>query len=551
MLGSLLPCVCCMVLLELAAPSSEASSSWSSIIQSGDPQPHEMSGQLREMGWIKWGSAADDPTAAVGSPPRPTVVVDAATKRQAIFGFGGAFTESAAFVWGNLSAAAQKRVLDAYWGPDGIGYTTGRMTMNSPDFALGHYSYANVSGDFALASFQHDLPRDNEWVLPFLRAAIKTAGKPGTLRLFSAPWSPPAWMKVPFNDWPENDTEPDPQHLGAMDICRPDSLLNSSNVRSAWALYFSKWHSAMATQLGQQLWGYSAQNEPLAHGHMWDCCGYTPESYTSFISTHLMPRMQADHPYISFLAFDHNPDAIEQWANATYSDPARRAYAWGTAVHWYSAEKQRGVNLNKTHLEFPDKPILHTEGCACRSLPFPSFPHGSTESWWSVGEGYGIGLMQYLQNWATGFTDWNLVLDAEGGPSHDRRFGCNAPFMQCPQHNASCAPDGLAVQAPFFFMAHFAKYLVPGSTIIGAMRTAGGGVPPAGQFYYEAGAEGADGQLGVLAAVQPNGTAVLVVLNTGDSATEYTLRDARMGGQAVALLSIPPHSIQTLRWNVP
>ena len=78
-----------------------------------------------------------------------------------------------------------------------------------------------------------------------------------------------------------------------MDVCRPDSLLLGANVREAWALYFSLWHSAMQKQLeGQEFWGYSAQNEPLAHGHMWDCCGYTMQSYTAFISEHLMPRMK-------------------------------------------------------------------------------------------------------------------------------------------------------------------------------------------------------------------------------------------------------------------
>ena len=188
-------------------------------------------------------------------------------------GFGGAFTEASGYVWQNLSAVAQKRVLDEYWGAEGIGYTIGRVAMNSPDFALNDYSYANVSGDFKLAGFQHDLPRDNEYVLPLLRAALKTNTSPQGIRLFSAPWSPPAWMKKPFGN--DNATEPNASTPGAMNVCRPDSLLLGADVRTAWALYFSLWHTAMAKQLGgHKFWGFSAQNEPLAHGHMWDCCGY-------------------------------------------------------------------------------------------------------------------------------------------------------------------------------------------------------------------------------------------------------------------------------------
>ena len=313
----------------------------------------------------------------------------------------------------------------------------------------------------------------------------------------------------------------------------------------------------------------------------------TLDSYTDFISQYLMPRMKADHPKLSFLVHDHNPDALQPWASETYADPARREWAWGAAVHWYSQESYRGIALNKTHNADPDKPILHTEGCACRDLPYPTFSHGSGVSWWSVGENYGVGLVQYIQNWAVGFTDWNMVssvphlpllpsdsvaeshcpltaaiaqiLDEKGGPSHDRGFGCNAPFMSCPAANASCAPDGLVYQAPFYFMAHFSKYLPPGSVVVGAMTyggphgTSSNTIPPLGKFYYPPGAEGAPGSntLGVVSAVQPNGTTVLIVLNTANTTMDYVLRDPRIGSgsKGEAHMSIPGYSIQTLRWN--
>ena len=70
------------------------------------------------------------------------------------------------------------------------------------------------------------------------------------------------------------------------------------------------------------------------------------------------------------------------------------------------------------------------------------------------------GLFQYLQNWAVGFTDWNLLLDVEGGPYHDRGFGCNAPI----QTNGT---GGFFIQAPYYFMAHFSKYIPPNSTVVG------------------------------------------------------------------------------------
>ena len=93
-------------------------------MQSGDIQPHTRKGQLVDLGPIRWAAIATG-SAAV------TVEVDVTTRRQTIHGFGGAFTEAASFVFANLSSAAKTRVLEEYWGAEGIGYTTGRVAMVS------------------------------------------------------------------------------------------------------------------------------------------------------------------------------------------------------------------------------------------------------------------------------------------------------------------------------------------------------------------------------------------------------------------------------------
>ena len=69
---------------------------------------------------------------------------------------------------------------------------------------------------------------------------------------------------------------------------------------------------------------------------------------------------------------------------------------------------------------------------------------------------------------------------------------------------------GFFVQAPFYFMAHFSKYLPPGSTVVGAMAYEGANAPaPPGGFWYGVGDEGIKG-LGVLGAELRNGTSVLL-----------------------------------------
>ena len=186
-------------------------------------------------------SKAGDRLKAIGpiawslSPPASqlTVQVDFTTVRQTIIGFGGAFTESAAYNFAGLSPGNKSAALTLLVGsPDagGNGLTMGRVAINSPDFALSDYSYANVTGDYNLSSFDHELARDGLYVVPFIRAAISAAPRP--MKLFATPWSPPAWMKVPFGgDIPRMDGSTLPGLEGA--------------CNASWALYFSYWFQAM------------------------------------------------------------------------------------------------------------------------------------------------------------------------------------------------------------------------------------------------------------------------------------------------------------------
>ncbi len=114
--------------------------------------------RLVALGPVVWSS--QPPLGATTS-----VRVDFTTIRQTIVGFGGAFTESAAFNFDGLSPENQHKAANLLFGsPEtgGNGLTMGRVAINSPDFALSDYSYANTTGDYELHSFDHTLARDGE-----------------------------------------------------------------------------------------------------------------------------------------------------------------------------------------------------------------------------------------------------------------------------------------------------------------------------------------------------------------------------------------------------
>jgi O-glycosyl hydrolase len=121
--------------LSSATDASVAADAWSSVVQSLNGTVE--SSQLKEMGPLVWSTARPLPATAAGATAATVMIsVDVTTTRQEIMGFGGAFTEAAGYVFHGLDPSEQERLVGMYWGSEGAGYSTGRIAMNSPDFAL-------------------------------------------------------------------------------------------------------------------------------------------------------------------------------------------------------------------------------------------------------------------------------------------------------------------------------------------------------------------------------------------------------------------------------
>ena len=104
---------------------------------------------------------------------------------QKIEGFGAALTESAGYALSRMSEENRKKVVEAYYGKDGIGYTIGRIHMDSCDFSIGNYCAVESPDDPEFRDFS--LERDAKYVQPLVKAVSKTLGKPVSLLL--SPWS--------------------------------------------------------------------------------------------------------------------------------------------------------------------------------------------------------------------------------------------------------------------------------------------------------------------------------------------------------------------------
>jgi hypothetical protein len=80
------------------------------------------------------------------------VSFDPAVKYQSVIGFGGAFTEASAVNFFKLSVPQREKFLEAYFGESGIGYSVGRIHINSCDFSLSSYSFDEVDGDYEVCA---------------------------------------------------------------------------------------------------------------------------------------------------------------------------------------------------------------------------------------------------------------------------------------------------------------------------------------------------------------------------------------------------------------
>jgi glucosylceramidase len=422
---------------------------------------------------------------------------------QTIYGFGGSFTPSSALTWLKLKPRVRDEFIHAYFHPtEGNAYTMGRVAIHSCDFSSGNWTYVEEN-DVELDSFSID--RDKADVIPLIRAANSVSRSP--LRLVASPWSPPGWMK-------DNGR-----------MCQGGSLLPQHY--GTWARYFVKYLQAYASE-GLPLWGITTQNETEAVTP-WENCTYTSAQELDFVRDHLGPALhEAGLDSVRLYIYDHNRDHIVTHCKALLDDPRAAKFIKGVAYHWYVQNKHD--NLRLLHEAWPDKELLFTEGCvelANKAIyegmdttltGFGSNGEAGTnplEGNWEFGERYARSLIQDFNCWNTGFIDWNLLLDEQGGPNHVNNF-CSAPVM------ADTKNGTLHYQSSYYYIGHFSRFIRPGARRVLCTT--------------------AHDALQACAFVNPDDSDVVVILNDQNKSRIISLAlDHR-----TFTLEMPPHSIGTL-----
>lgn len=344
---------------------------------------------------------------------------------QVFEGFGGALTESAGYMYNQMSEEQKRDMLSQYFEKDGMHYCMVRIPIDSCDFSLGHYEAVEEEEDREFSKFQ--LERVEKNIFPLLNDAQKIYG--GSLEIMLTPWSPPAYMK----------TNGDRNHGGKL----------KQEYKKVWADYICRYIKEYRSR-GYQIKRISLQNEPKAV-QTWDSCVYTPQEEKEFLRDYMWPSLQENGlKDIEVFIWDHNKERVYERACAIIDETTDHMVT-GIAFHWYSGDHFEALRM--IHEKFPDKKLILSEAC----IEYSKFAAGDCLK---NAQKYAHDIIGNMNNGMHAFYDWNVVLDEKGGPNHVGNY-CDAPFLY------DAKKKELQKRNTAAYLWHFAHFIKPGAVRIG------------------------------------------------------------------------------------
>ncbi|KAG3130002.1 hypothetical protein PI124_g21014, partial [Phytophthora idaei] len=302
----------------------------------------------------------------------------------------------------------------------------------------------------------------------------------------------------------------------------------------ALALYYSKFVSAYEDE-GIPIWAVTTQNEPTEQFSFkyWQSLRFNVTTERDFIKRDLGPRMKADHPDLKIIMMDDQKDLLLDW-DATLLDADSAQYVSGAGVHWYKNldflvdTAGNFDDLETFHEKYPDLFILATEACegylldgivtgAGPTLQNPTFA-------WQRAQIYARDIIGDLAHYASGWTDWNLVLNTTGGPTWIDNL-IDSPILIDEQGGAE-----FYKQPMFYAMGHFSKFLPADSVRVSLITSSS--------------ASSTLAKVDSVAFLTPDDQVVLILSNRDSSAHDITLSLSRQ--QLSTHVTLEAFSIKTI-----
>lgn len=420
---------------------------------------------------------------ADGIPNPLTIEVNSGQVAQDIDGFGAALTDTSAWLLFNrLSASQRDLVLHQLFDPvDGIGLSLIRLPVGASDFALSGYTYDDNDGSPDPLLENFSIQHDEDYIIPVLQE-IRNINP--NIKIFAVPWSAPAWMKTV-------------------------NTLNGGQLKQkyygAYAAYFLKFIQAYQSH-GIPIYAVTIQNEPLNETSSYPSMLFPETSAVDFIKNYLSPAFMVNGIITKIIIWDHNWDNTDYPITVLGELASLRSLA-GTAFHCYSGDV---ASQTVVHNADPSKGIYFTE-CSGWGIN-PDF--GADLKW--VTQNLTIGA---VRNWAKAVFRWNLTLDTNHGP---RIGGCDTCYGVVTINQDT---GEVTYTLDYYALGHASKFVRPGA--------------------YRIDSNTFSGELEDVAFRNPNGSMVVLVLNSSSSEKAFMVR---WSGKSFSY-TLPAGAVATFTWN--
>lgn len=429
-----------------------------------------------------WWQEAEVTEAAGAS---PDVTVNEASEHQTWLGFGGTFNEAGWDALSVLDAAEQQRAIDLLFdAATGANFAWGRFPLGASDYAMDRYTPSEQADDYEMAAFSID--RDREKLIPYIKAAL--AVKPG-IRLWTSPWSPPAWMK----------------QNSSMDGGR---IKEDPMILEAYALYLARFVEEYAAE-GITIESIHPQNEP-GYETRYPSCLWTPELLRDFVRDYMGPTFEERKVAAQiWLGTMSAPEDVSH-VTTMMSDAAAKKYIKGVGLQWNTID-----SAGKFASDY-GVPVMQTEHKCGNYHWLAGFnPDKPQNDYAYAEESWGL-IRDWIKAGVSSYSAWNMVLDI---------YGKNLDPMRPWPQNALLTVDRdakkLNITPAYYVFRHFSYFVDPGAIRVDV--------------------SGGD----ALAFKNPDGSIVTVLYNSGGQAKATTLGV----GDTALQFSVPAHGWATVNWH--
>ncbi|SNZ04932.1 glucosylceramidase [Terribacillus aidingensis] len=364
-----------------------------------------------------------------------TITIDKQKTYQQMEGFGAAMSGSSAYLLSNkLSGQARDTLFADLFTEKGIHLSFLRHTIGASDYSVdadgnsATYTYADQPGSPEDPLRYFSTVRD-QTVINMLHKAKQHNP---SLQIMGTPWTAPPWLKYGEQTW----------NGFYLDYTK-------QNTYKIYAEYFVRYLKSYQ-QKGLPIDYLSVQNEPLFSTDAYPSMTMSAAEQRHFIQNYLGPALQEAGLDTSVLAYDHNWDKGESYAETVLD--AASAYTAGTAFHCYAGDPETGSDVHQLH---PKKGIYFTE---CSGGAW-SKDFGNNLSW--LMDKVIIGA---TRNWSKTVLMWNLALDEKNGPTNGGCSNCRGVITVNSQTGA------ITKNVEYYALGHLSKFVQPGAIRISSTQ---------------------------------------------------------------------------------